>query len=113
MPKFVYTGTRRDNPRISDGNIADHVIMYGVTFPKGVVTEVTDPFAVRKLTGNLFFALVPDVAPDAPVALPAEAPEIGAALTPMEPAVDMAHPIEAQFAPNALLGEPKKKGRRK
>jgi hypothetical protein len=43
LAKFIYKGP------------AVETVAYGVTFPKGEAVEVTDEFAVKKLTGNPCF----------------------------------------------------------
>lgn len=55
---------------------------FGLRFPRGVVVEVTDATAVRKLTNNIYFAQVFDgvevLAPEplaAPVGEPASVPK--------------------------------------
>lgn len=119
MRKFIYIG---DEPS---------VFAFGLTFPRGAFVEVTDAHALKKLANHPHFRSAPDdgyveVQPGFIDGLPREAPEIGAALTPEAQATtegasavdpDAApHSLEAQFStdtPNALLGQPKKKGRRK
>lgn len=85
MPKFAYIG---DEPS---------VFAFGLTFPRDVPIEVTDTHALRKLPNHPHFRSVANE--PAPMVLAAEAPEIGAALTP-EPT-------------NALLTPPKRRGRPK
>ncbi len=58
MPRFIYAGTRRDDPSVSDANPADHTVMFGIAFPRGAAVVVTDPHAVRKLTANHYFRVV-------------------------------------------------------
>jgi hypothetical protein len=114
MPRFIYTGTHRDNPAASDANEADHTVAFGVTFPRGVAVEVTDQTVVRKLVGNPYFRALPvePIVPPTPVVLPVDAPEIGASQA--EPAVDTPRGGQTyDAAPNALLGGPKKNARRK
>jgi hypothetical protein len=65
MPKFTYIG---DEPS---------VFVFGLTFPKGVPVEVADAHALKKLPNHPHFRPAVEE-----IALPPEAPEIGAALTP-------------------------------
>lgn len=109
MPKFLYTGKRHDDPRVSDGNEAASTTMFGVVFQKGVATEVRDPLAVRKLSRNSYFLMVADE----PVGFQDNPdPSIGAGLSPAEAAsVVLAaadEPINAMLAP-----EPKSRKRAK
>lgn len=52
MAKFTYNGDHEE------------VTTWGVTFPRGVPVEVTEPTLLRKLPGNSEFSLVPEPQPE-------------------------------------------------
>ena len=52
MARFTYNGDHEE------------VTTWGVTFPRGVPVEVTEPTLLRKLPGNSEFSLVPEPQPE-------------------------------------------------
>lgn len=60
MARFKYIGEAPNGP----------VQMYGAEWDTGKVSEVSDPYFIKKLSGNQFFEAVADTQPEPEVAKP-------------------------------------------